>query len=313
MATVGACSGGHSSPAAQQQALPRPQPGDRGIAIVGAVRTGGQPCGVASARGSIWVSDAQRGLLLRINPSTHRVTSTTKLDATPCEITFAFGSLWVVTQSGRLDRVDPATAQVTRRIRVGAASYESVAAVGLMWVSNRNSGTLSQVDPRSNRVVHTQHLAAQPGGLVFANGALWVGDDTSGARELLRINPHTRRVVRVPTGPRPGYVTAAGGYIWVSDVDNGTLTQLNPRTLHQVRTVSVGIRPVNLAGTPGSRPEVWVPDDIGGQVIRIDASTGRVLGRLHSSGGPAVIGLAGRDIWVSLFESGVVLELRASS
>lgn len=59
------------------------------------IQTGGSPCGVGEAGGAAWVSDAADGRLLRIDLATHVVTTTATLDPTPCEMTFAFGALWV--------------------------------------------------------------------------------------------------------------------------------------------------------------------------------------------------------------------------
>src|SRR4051812_2702780 len=66
------------------------------------IPVGGSPCGITDAAGSIWVSDADKARLLRIDPRSRRVELTGHLDPSPCEITVAYGSLWVVTQSGHV-------------------------------------------------------------------------------------------------------------------------------------------------------------------------------------------------------------------
>src|SRR5690349_20534404 len=86
--------------------------------VVARIVTGGNPCGVGEGGDSVWVSDVQRGELVRIDPATNTIIGRTKLDATPCELRFAAGSIWVVTQSHWLDRVAPATGDVVARIRV---------------------------------------------------------------------------------------------------------------------------------------------------------------------------------------------------
>jgi streptogramin lyase len=283
-----------------------------GIKVVARVRVEGQPCGVAGVGGAVWVSDAEGGRLLRIDRATGGVRMVARLDPSPCEIAIGFGSLWVVTQSGRVDRVDPATGHVVARIRVGATSYEAVATSDAMWVSNRNDGTIQRIDPHSNRVVKTVRVDGNPGGLVSTGNAIWVGDDTSGSTRLFRLDPTTGRVTRVRAGNRPGYVASAGGSVWVSNVDDGTVTQINPSSGRTVRTIPVGLSPVNLVGTTGAAPEVWVPDDAGNAVVRLDARTGRVAGRLPAEGGPAVAAQVGPDVWVSLFEGSAVLRLQAA-
>jgi hypothetical protein len=87
---------------------------------VRAVHLGGQPCGVAEAAGAAWVTEAAGAALYRIDPVTMKAEKRASLDATPCELTYAFGALWVATQSGYLDRVDVTTApfRFTERIVV---------------------------------------------------------------------------------------------------------------------------------------------------------------------------------------------------
>ena len=52
-----------------------------GSQVVAKVPTGGQPCGIAEAAGSIWVTDATNGKLLRVDPSSNTI----QLAATYCE------------------------------------------------------------------------------------------------------------------------------------------------------------------------------------------------------------------------------------
>jgi len=269
---------------------------------------GGSPCGVASTAGAIWVSDGPGARLLRLDPATGKVVSETKLDDAPCAITVAYGSLWVVTQSGVLDRVDPSTGRVSHVIEVGLSSYQAVATPGAIWVSNRDSGTLSRVDPRTNRVSETLRIPGiQPGGMAYADGSLWVGDDTDSGRSVVRVNLRTHALTRFPAGQRPAYLAAASGAVFVSDVGAGTVTKLDARTGRAVKVIPAGTSPVNLAVRPGAVPEVWVPDDTGGKVIRIDARTGNVIENIEVPGeGPALLAAVDGDVWVTMFPVGEV-------
>jgi YVTN family beta-propeller protein len=320
-ALVAACgSGGESSearsPSASPSASPSPVTGPVGpldgtaTEVVGKVEIGGQPCGVLVAAGAVWVTDAQEGLLRRIDPVSHRVLGTTSVSPTPCELTTGFGSLWVATQSGSLDRVDPSTGRVVKRIAVGAGSYEPVVAFGHVWVSNRNSSTISEVDPATNRVVATVPTPGLlPGGLVEAGGALWVGNDTGGGKELARLDPSTLRLTRFASAARPSFVAVAAGRVWVASEDEGSVTPYDPRSGTPTGpALPAGVRPVNLAGALDR--EVWVPDDVGNLVTRIDARTGVVVERLAVCRGPAVVAPGGRDVWVTCFEDGAVWHLR---
>jgi YVTN family beta-propeller protein len=269
------------------------------------VTTGGQPCGVVAAAGSVWVTDAAGARLLKITGG--RVRVSIKVDALPCELTYGYGSLWVATQSGRLDRVDPGTGKVVARIAVGETSYEPLVAFGAVWVTNRNSATVSEVDPASNRVVKTVSTPfVNAGGIVAAAGSLWIGNDSSGDTTYLRMDPRTGAVTKLTAGSRPAFVAAAGGSVWVANQNDGTVTRVDERSGRATATITVGVSPVNLAALPGSSPEVWVPDDKANLLTRIDARTGTVIERLLAGNGPAVVAPDGAYVWVTNFGDGTV-------
>ena len=259
---------------------------------------------------AVWVSLADTGTLLRLDPKTGATLGSTALDRTPCEILSAAGSLWVVTQSGVVDRVDPATGAVVARIEVGEASYEAAWAAGSVWVSNRGSGTLSRIDPATDRVVATVRLPIpHPGGLVAVGRTLWIGNDGSGATDVVVLDTATSATRRVPVGPRPAYVTSAGGAVWFSLVERSSVARVDPRTRSVLGTSPAGARPVNLAPGADGR-SVWVPDDAGDVVTRLDARTGAVMATVPVGAGPAVVD-AGPDgrVWVTLYDAGEVWAL----
>jgi YVTN family beta-propeller protein len=279
--------------------------------VVARIATGGQPCGVVGAQGSVWVTDAEKGVLLQIDPRRNTVVRRTPLDPSPCELVEAFGSLWVVTQSGVLDRVDPRSGRVLAKVPVGDASYEAIPVLGSVWVSNRNSGTVSVVDPRTNRVTRTIELPGlQPGGLAVVGAEVVVGNDTGGSSDLAAVDARTGAVRRLTAGRRPGFVAAVGGAVFVANRDDGTVSRIDAASGKAGSTAPAGISPVNLAALPGSSPEVWVPDDVGNLLTRLDGRTGEVIERLLAGGGPAVVTPVGTDVWVTNFEGGSVWRIR---
>jgi streptogramin lyase len=270
------------------------------------VHVGGNPCGVVAVAGGAWVSDAGHARLLRIDTKSGRVTKRVQVDDTPCEVMSAYGSLWLVTQSGRLDRFDPATGRVLARIPVGLASYEAVAAHGSVWVSNRNSGTLSQINPATNRVMRTIHLPiATPGGITYAAGQLWVGDDESGQDTVLRVDPKSGHATKVHTGARPAFVTAIGGTVWAAGQDGGSVTPINTSSSRPGRPVHACSRAVNL-DVLAAEHQVWVPCDTDNVVVVIDATSRRVLRTIDVQSGPAVVAPATNGMWVTCYDAGEV-------
>lgn len=281
-------------------------------AVLRKIHTGGTPCGVAGQGNDVWVSDAQSAALWRVDRVSGTVTKAATLDPTPCAITVAYASLWIVTQSGRLDRVDPISGRVTARIKVGATSYQAVATPGAIWVSNRNGASLSRIDPGTDKVTRTVGLpGAFPGGMAYAGGALWVGDDNSAASKVIRIDLHTLAARRFSSGTRPAYLAAVAGKLWVSNQLDGTVSQLDAASGARLATVPAGTSPVNLTGLSGT--EVWVPDDKGDRMTRIDARTAKVIETVPAVRGPAIVTAVAGDVWVSMFGAGSVWQVHPAS
>lgn len=299
---VTACSGGSGGPGGSGGTV---RPSTSLPAGVRAVHLGGTPCGVAEAEGAGWVTDAATATLWRVDPASMAARKRAALDPTPCELTYAFGALWVATQSGWLDRVDPASGEV-RRVRVGASSYEVEPAAGALWVSDRDSAQLTRVDPTTLTTSVLPLPGAKPGGLVAAFGALWVGDDSDTATSLLQVDPVRRTVRRVAAGRRPAYTAATSTAVWVADTGAGAVSRIDPRTL-RATTTEVGVSPVNLDVLDD---RVWVPDDQADTVQQLDAAGAVARTVAAPGGGPAVVAPVAGQLWVSLYKTGDVWAIR---
>jgi YVTN family beta-propeller protein len=89
------------------------------------------------------------------------------------------------------------------------------------------------------------------------------------------IDPKSNTIVAaVPTGIRPGPVAVGSGSVWVGNLDDRTLTRIDPKTRTQAGTVSLENRtPTGVAVSPGA---VWVAHGLLGSVSRVDPQYNRV-------------------------------------
>jgi DNA-binding SARP family transcriptional activator/ABC-type transport system substrate-binding protein len=133
---------------------------------------------------------------------------------------------------------------------------------------------------------------------------------TSGVR-LAAVAPNTvvafdigseRVVAQAPVGSGPAMMAYGAGRLWVANVDDRTVSRIDPRTRKAVGpVVSLGARPGGLAFGAGA---LWVTDADGPVLLRIDPRFGTVE-RIHlrpdrfASPGRGVAVGAG-SVWVAL-------------
>ena len=80
-------------------------------------------------------------------------------------------------------------------------------------------------------------------------------------------------VAEVPTGIRPGPIASGFGSIWVGNMNDRTLTRVDPKTRAQIQTISLGDRtPTGVAAGAGG---VWVANGILGSITRVDPQYNR--------------------------------------
>ena len=135
------------------------------------------------------------------------------------------------------------------------------------------------------------------------------GGGLSGVRanHLGLIDPETNKIVaEVPVGIRPGPVAVGAGSVWVGNLEDRTLTKVDPRQRTATGTISLDRRtPTGVAFGEGA---VWVAHGRLGQLSRVDpqfdqlAETIDVAAQGDAQGAVAV---GAGSVWVAYGESTV--------
>jgi YVTN family beta-propeller protein len=122
------------------------------------------------------------------------------------------------------------------------------------------------------------------------------------ANQVGLVDPASNQIVaQIPVGLRPGPVAAGAGAVWVGNLDERTLTKVDPERRSSAGAVTLGDRtPTALA--VGGRG-VWIAHGVLGTVSRVDPQFARVTATvdLNTGTGPyqqAGIAASGGSVWV---------------
>ncbi|HKP20931.1 MAG TPA: BTAD domain-containing putative transcriptional regulator [Thermoleophilaceae bacterium] len=234
----------------------------RGRKVLSTTSPGTTVSGLAVGADGVWISDAGRSRLLRLDEGFRTVARTVRLapkaevlgEFGPNPVATGHGSIWAGGTSSTIARVDPATGE-TSDFAVGNSPIAIATGAGAVWVADDADRTLTRIDPASeNAVLETTRLGGSPSAVTVGAGAVWV----TNAEEdrVARIDPEdggvttTTRVGRRPTG-----VAVGEGAVWVANSLSGTVSRLDPRTGEVEATVDVGEAPTDLVVADGL---VWV-------------------------------------------------------
>jgi DNA-binding SARP family transcriptional activator/ABC-type transport system substrate-binding protein len=207
-------------------------------AVVRRVSVGVHPGGLAFGEGSLWVSDADSPILLRIDPKYGSV-ERLELPANgggAAGLAIGAGSVWLAQGGSHVLRVEPNTGRVERRWRVPDASGVHLAD-GAAWLSS-GDGTMRRVDPASNLITGSVRL--RPGACCTAAGGgfVWMGGDKMVWKYSRLANPSSPLAGFELAGAGASLVYGNGA-LWATTGSAGVVTRIDPRT-NATTTFTVG-------------------------------------------------------------------------
>jgi hypothetical protein len=233
-----------------------------GLELTAVTPVGNAPTEVAASDRWVWVLNANdgTGTISRLDARTRQRVSTFSVGGTPRTIVAAFDSLWVGTTEGRVFRIDP-----------GSDLVESG------WtLPNAGAATAFAVDQGA-------------GWLAVGPNAVWAGS----TRALSRIDPLTGRL-RPRASPVWGPMAYGFGSLWVLGSE---LERVSPATMRREATVELTGGFVRVAAGLGS---VWVSDDEGQAVLRVDPEQDGISRTYDVGGRPFGIAVGPDAVWAAI-------------
>jgi YVTN family beta-propeller protein len=195
----------------------------------------------------------------------------------------------------------------TSKLRFAAAGVLTLAlaaAGGFYLGAQRHPPTAAVAD----EVVVLAVPGGRPSGAGLAAGSVWV---TTWDGFVVRVDPETRKMVRIAVGGSPLAAQEGFGSVWVTNSADGTVTRINPADNSVQATIPVGPVPFQLAVAGGG---MWVATQRA--AVKIDPGSDRVALRVPYPGDARIPSTAGvgldadeSAVWVST-AVGTVLRLR---
>lgn len=217
--------------------------------------------------------------------------------------------MWVTNYNGNtVSRIDPRTNRVVARIAVGSEPGGLAAGAGAVWVANDLDASVMRIDPATNGVTNTiRHVGQDPRELAFGLGSVWVSSVND--QLVSRIDPRSRRVdMHVHVDGEPQSLHEAGGRMWVSLYDRGTVQPVFPKE-PPLQPVPVGDGANGMAISEG----LWVVGETNGNLVEIDPAKGWIMGVGHVPADARIPISLDDSIWVAEFSLGTVVQFRIRS
>jgi predicted Ser/Thr protein kinase len=293
-------------------------PAGAGAARVGQTATvDPRPNAIAYARGRVWVGSVRSGRLIGLPADGKGTRRTIKLPwkSGTTSVAAGFGSLWVTNgDQARLVRIDPLSGHVQGDRVVGAGTADVVVTgEGAVWVGQRARratdppSSIVKVDPRGGDTKEILFGQEGIGDIAIGGGYVWVPNRRR--NRLSRIDPSSGERKSTPIGFGKHRVAFGADQVWVTNYDDGTISQ-NNRSLSNAVTDALNVRgPLDLAVLGNT---VWVASYLDDAVVRLDARTGKTIGEPIAVGrNPFAIVVHGDHVWVTNLASGTVSRIDA--
>jgi YVTN family beta-propeller protein len=169
---------------------------------------------IATGAGGVWATSGTT--LVRIDPTTGRLTAKLRLPAEPTGLTTGLGDAWVTTEHDNLLAVSP-QGKIRRTSESSqAGTLAPAVGAGSVWaIVYLNHGAIQPVDPISLAWGPGTQTTAFPLDVTAGRHSVWAIDAQG---TVLRINPSTAQVVaRIPTTPTArSAITVGAGAVWVA-------------------------------------------------------------------------------------------------
>ena len=205
-------------------------------------------------------------------------------------------------------RIDASEPAFTTEVRVGQdPTGVAIGEDGDVWVVNQGDSTVNRIEAGTGEVTPAKSTLGIPTGIAAGEGAVWIsnGFGSQSGTQVVRVDPVDDSVeVAFPSDNAKAIVVAFDS-IWLADADRDRVLRYDPQDLSAEPTVIpvdddeiANAAPRALAVGSGAAEGIWVVNELGDTVIRIDGETNEEAGRIQVEA-PTAVAADDSGVWVT--------------
>ena len=215
----------------------------------------------------------------------------------------------VVPSANSVVRIDSSTNAFGATMRVGEdPTGIAVSEDGDVWVINQGDSTVNRIDPDTGEVTPAKSTLGIPTGIAAGEGAVWITNgfgSQSGTPQVVMVDPSDDSVdIAFPSDDAKAIVVAFDA-IWLADTERDRVLRYDPGNL-SADPIDIPLdddeiaqaAPRFLAVGSGAASGIWVVNELGGTVMRINPETNEVVDRFTIPF-PTAVAADDEGVWVS--------------
>jgi len=219
------------------------------------------------------------------------------------------GSEPIVPAANSVARIDAGALAFTTSLQVGEdPTGVAIGEDGDVWVINQGDSTVNRIEPGTGEVTSAKSTLGVPTGIATGEGAVWItnGFGSASGTQVARVDPTDDSVeVAFPSGNAKAIVVEFGS-IWLADADRDRVLRYDPQDLSadpfvipvDDNEVADALPRFLAVGSGAAAKGIWVVNELGDTVIRIDPETNEVTDRIQVEG-PTAVAADDAGVWVT--------------
>jgi len=224
-------------------------PGDNNVTVVNTTTgslvtypSGSSPDGIVFDGTNMWVANYSPATVTKMRASDGTILATIPVGTSgvsnPRLLAYdpSANCIWVtVGGDNKVDKIDATTATIVGQYAVPGFPYAISFDGSCMWVTQASLNTVAKIRTSDGSILGTYNAGVAPNGMAFDGTFIWITDQVyTGAPPFPMTTVCTVTQLRASdgslvathqVGERPQWVTAGGGYLWVTNGSDNTVSR----------------------------------------------------------------------------------------